>query len=90
VKDHDHVPAALVPDFATVPIEAESVTPLVVVSLSDQLPVLLAFWASFTVTLALFTAICAGTFPTTVNAFCKVSVDPPGRGLVTETFRVLS
>ena len=89
-KDQAHVPDALVPAFVTVPTDAESVTPLVAVSLSDHVPALVAVCPSFRVRLTLFAPICGGTFPTIVNAPCNVFCPPPGVGLVTVTFRVVS
>ncbi len=54
--DHDHVPAAFVPDFVTVPTDAESVTVSPAFA-SDHVPLLFAVWPSFTVTDAFVAAI---------------------------------
>src|SRR5437870_5376880 len=83
-KDHDQV----VPDFVTVPIEADSVTPLGVVSLSDQVPELLAVCPSFTVTLALVVPMEGGQLPVpTAKPPFRFTVPSPGVGLVTMKLR---
>src|SRR5688500_6875575 len=59
--DHDHIPDAFVPDFVTVPTDAESVTVSPAFA-SDHVPLLLAVWPSLAETLALPAAMVGGEF----------------------------
>jgi hypothetical protein len=91
-KDHDHVPLEgaleFVTDFVTVPTEADSVTPLAAVSLSDHVPELVAVCPSFTVTVPLVAAIDGGQFVVSiVNPLLRESEPPPGPAFVTLTLR---
>ena len=73
---HDHVPPAFVPDFVNAPTDAVSVTVSPALA-SDQVPVLVAVWPSFTVTEALSRLITGAVFVAAIRSTTVCAVHSP-------------